>query len=742
VVSIPTGTVTFLFTDIENSTALNENYPDEMQSALVRHDEIMRMAIEGHGGYVFNTGGDAYCAAFARSMQALMAALAAQRMLYAEEWPENTPVLVRMGLHTGETNERNGNYFGSTVNRVARLMSAGHGGQVLLSDATYNLIRDPLRHREPGSDLLDMGEHRLRDLTYTERIFQLLVPDLPTSFPELRTHGRVTRSQADSEDPRPESELARYHIKRYLGGGGMAEVYLAHDEELDRNVAYKKLRRQYADDEMVVERFRREARSAASLSHPNIVNIYDRGKTRDGSYYIVMECLLGGTLKERIQRGGPLPTPEAAALALQVARALQAAHRRDLIHRDVKPQNILLTESGEAKVADFGIARATSMVTLTMEGSTPGTPHYISPEQALGEPASPRSDLYSLGIVLYEMLTGELPFDAETPHGIVMKHVREPVRPPRQVNPKTPEDVNAVVVKLLAKDPEERYADATSLIEHLERVGREDSLAAHGPRSERTVADDVPKTVEPGDGYLPVNRQDTEVEFGQVVEGLDQAGRGDRLGAASEGRAVVDEDPKTVRTEDRQRQERPDGGEPPTTVPGGGAGSRGSRRGGALLWGAGGVIVVVALALILFSQLGGPSSPALVPVPSLYDKTLAEAKLTAGGFKVEPTDEPVSGEFVLIQEPTPSERAESGSTIRVTLGTCDGQCAIVPDIEHRTFSEADRILESRDLNPGNVYWKPSDKVEEDRIINQWPPAGSRWPPVNPVRITVSTGPKE
>jgi eukaryotic-like serine/threonine-protein kinase len=262
----------------------------------------------------------------------------------------------------------------------------------------------------------------------------------------------------------------RYRAIELLGSGGMAEVYLAHDAVLDRDVALKVLSRRYADDDEVIERFRSEARSAAALSHPNIVSIYDRGETEDGTYYIVMEYVAGGILSERILRVGPFPTHTAAAVAIQVAEALKEAHRRGIVHRDVKPQNILVTESGDVKVADFGIARAASSATLTRTGIVLGSVHYMSPEQALGLPVDPRSDLYSLGAVLYEMLTGEPPYDAENPISIAMKHVDGYLRPPQEVNPSISEGMNAITVRLLAKDPEERYPDAASLVKDLDRV--------------------------------------------------------------------------------------------------------------------------------------------------------------------------------------------------------------------------------------------------------------------------------
>jgi serine/threonine protein kinase len=262
----------------------------------------------------------------------------------------------------------------------------------------------------------------------------------------------------------------RYVLGESLGSGGMGEVYLAHDEVLDRDVALKVLRSRYAGDEEFAERFRREARSAASLSHPNIVQVYDRGEAEDGTSYIAMEYVPGGTLKEQIERRGPFGARETAAVGAQIADALGAAHERGVIHRDIKPQNVLVTASGDLKVTDFGIARSASAVTSSASGAIFGTAGYISPEQAMGEPVGPRSDLYSLGVILYEMLTGELPFTADNSIAVCMKHVTEPLRPPRLLNPGVPEGMDALVVKLLAKNPAGRYAGATELLDDLERV--------------------------------------------------------------------------------------------------------------------------------------------------------------------------------------------------------------------------------------------------------------------------------
>ncbi len=262
----------------------------------------------------------------------------------------------------------------------------------------------------------------------------------------------------------------RYVLLDPSGSGGTARVYRAHDEVLGRDVALKVLREQYAEDEGFVQRFRREARSAAALSHPNIVPIYDLGRSEDGTYYMAMEYVSGGTLKERIVGRGPLKPRIAASMALQIAEALAIAHEKGVIHRDIKPQNVLMTETGDLKVADFGIARAASATVLTQTGFVLGTANYMSPEQTMGQEVDPKSDLYSLGVVLYEMLTGEVPYRADTPVAIAMKHVSEPPRAPREADPEVPEGISALVVKLLAKRPDDRYRDAAVLVEDLQRI--------------------------------------------------------------------------------------------------------------------------------------------------------------------------------------------------------------------------------------------------------------------------------
>jgi beta-lactam-binding protein with PASTA domain len=258
----------------------------------------------------------------------------------------------------------------------------------------------------------------------------------------------------------------RYRIMRKLGSGGMADVYMAEDQQLGRRVALKVLHRRFAEDEQFVERFRREASSAAGLSHPNVVAIFDRGEW-DGTYYISMELVEGRTLKEIVREKGPAPPEAAVDLTLQILRAARYAHKHGVVHRDIKPHNVLIDHDGRVRVTDFGIARAgTSDITET--GSVMGTAQYLSPEQAQGRPVDERADLYAIGIVLYELLTGQVPFDAEQPVTVALKQVSELPVPPAELVPAIPPAIDAVVMRALEKDPDRRYQSADEFIAALD----------------------------------------------------------------------------------------------------------------------------------------------------------------------------------------------------------------------------------------------------------------------------------
>ena len=258
----------------------------------------------------------------------------------------------------------------------------------------------------------------------------------------------------------------RYKIQEKIGNGGMATVYKALDQILNRYVAVKVLREEFTTDEEFIKRFNAEAQSAARLTHPNIVSVYDVGQEYN-IYYIVMELSQGKTLKQIIEEDGHLSWKWAVNIAIQIASALEMAHKNNIIHRDIKPHNIMITEDGVAKVTDFGIAKAVSNSTITAFGTTLGSVHYFSPEHARGGYTDSKSDLYSLGVVMYEMVTGKVPFDADTPVSIALKHMQEEPVPPIKVNKEIPFAVNQIILKAMKKDPNERYQNASEMIKDL-----------------------------------------------------------------------------------------------------------------------------------------------------------------------------------------------------------------------------------------------------------------------------------
>jgi eukaryotic-like serine/threonine-protein kinase len=254
----------------------------------------------------------------------------------------------------------------------------------------------------------------------------------------------------------------RYKLLKRVGDGGMAIVYQAHDLILDRIVAVKILRSEFSNDEQFIKRFHREAESATSLNHPNIVSIYDVGEEED-TYFIVMEYVEGKTLKDLIKEQGRIPIEQSLSIMKQITSAITHAHDHHIIHRDIKPHNILLNRDGEAKVTDFGIAMAMTSATITHTNSVLGSVHYFSPEQARGGITNEKSDIYSLGIVLYEMVTGELPFSGESPVTVALKHLQEEVKSPKAINPFIPQSIENIIYKALAKDPFHRYGSVDEL---------------------------------------------------------------------------------------------------------------------------------------------------------------------------------------------------------------------------------------------------------------------------------------
>ena len=520
----------------------------------------------------------------------------------------------------------------------------------------------------------------------------------------------------------------------------MAEVYLAHDDVLDRSVALKVMSGRYADDEEFVERFKREAQSAAALSHPNIVSIYDRGEAEDGTYYIAMEYLPGGTLKDRILKRGALAPRTAAAVALQIAEALRAAHAAGVVHRDIKPHNVLVTDTGDIKVGDFGIARAATSSTMTRTGSILGTAHYISPEQAMGEPVGQGSDLYSLGVVLYEMLTGTLPYDAETSIGIAMKHVNGHLVPPRELNPEVPEGINAVTTKLLAKSPEERYADADELIEDLERVleGFEPAAAKTTRVTTRpTPAAGAAQTQTMG-GPKRVRRQGRPWILFLLLLILLLGGLAYALLTLGPPRTVPDlQNAASIREAEqiaaqagdfevvegaRQDSEEPEGAIISQTPAAGESLREGSR-----------IYVIV-------------SGRQVAEVPDVGNRTSKEATQTLeeAGFEVEEEPEESSESYqgyVIDQDPRGERTAEVGTTVTITVGV-GPETVEVPDLSNRTVEEARRALEAADLSLGRQTRESSSRVPVGQVVSQNPSAGSNARSGSSVDITVSSGPNQ
>jgi len=538
----------------------------------------------------------------------------------------------------------------------------------------------------------------------------------------------------------------RYRIVKPLGSGGMADVYLAHDDILDRDVALKVMSSRYASDEEFVERFKREAQSAAALSHPNIVSIFDRGESEDGTYYIAMEYLPGGTLKNRIVKRGALPAPTAAAVALQMAEALRAAHERDVIHRDIKPHNILVTGLGDVKVTDFGIARAAASSTMTRTGHILGTAHYISPEQAMGDPVGPASDLYSLGVVLYEMLTGELPFDADTPLGIAMKHVNGYVRQPKELNPTVPDGINAITLRLLAKNPEDRYASDSELIEDLERVcagldpaGATTEIMTHAiPAATRMGPPPSPHRIDPDKkrrrrGPLLIALLLLLVLASLAWAGYSllqdrQAGRAaPQLGVPDlVGISLDSAEDKFGDDFDIEVAKSVSAEKPVDTILGQDPSSGKAEKG----------------STISVEVVGTRVSD--VPGVVGSERAEAERNLKDAGFEVEVDERESSFDdegLVISQDPSGGSRAEVGSEVTIAVGT--GPSSVeVPRLYGNTPEQAESVLQGAGLKLGDQSRDYNSDVAEGSIFLQDPSGGKNVEPGSAVDVTVSLGPEQ
>ncbi len=531
----------------------------------------------------------------------------------------------------------------------------------------------------------------------------------------------------------------RYKLLRKIGTGGMADVYLAEDLLLDRQVAIKIMHPQLAADPAFVERFKREARAVANLQHQNIVNVFDWGADEE-IYYLVMEYLKGQNLKDFLNSRAPLAPDIVVDIASKICDALTEAHDHEIVHRDIKPQNIILTENGELKVTDFGIARAAS-ATMTQTGSILGTAHYISPEQALGQKVGAPSDIYSLGILMYEMLTGDLPFRGDNPINIAMKHINENPLPPSRLRDDIPPGLEMVVMKALSKDPINRYQSAAEMKETLRR-----SLTMEIPPGTETMVIPTYREDKEETAAIPTSARPTIIpswlgwSLLLIIALLILAGLGIWAALALTRVEYVDVPKVTGLSVQEAEQKLEDVGldikivdqKPNDTVPAGHiidqdplAGAR-ARKGDA-------VKVTISLGV------------ETTKVPTLIGLTIDEAKeelrkaeLYLGSVSHTPSSSVAAGR-IMRQSVDPGITVSKGSTIDVVVSQGVPK-VIVPNLVGLKFEDAVAILEQYGLKYSRED-RTDDRVAAGEVISQSPDPGTEVEKGTPVTLVVSLGPE-